>query len=160
MKALTVRQPWATLIALGAKRIETRSWSTRYRGPLAIHSSASFTRNMKKLCAHPPIREALGPFIGPEQLTLGAVIAVVELVDCTLITGPESEPDEPESHFGIYEPGRYAWRLANVQRIGPFPARGWLGMWDWDVEAVLGEMNQKLVSLKKVIVQSLDEEWA
>lgn len=38
MKALTVRQPWASLIAAGVKTIETRSWSTEYRGPLAIHA--------------------------------------------------------------------------------------------------------------------------
>ena len=38
MKALTLHQPWATLVAVGEKRIETRSWSTDYRGPLAIHA--------------------------------------------------------------------------------------------------------------------------
>jgi hypothetical protein len=35
---LTLHQPWASLIALGVKTIETRSWSTKYRGPLAIHA--------------------------------------------------------------------------------------------------------------------------
>lgn len=39
MKALTLWQPWATLVALGVKTIETRSWSTSYRGPLAIHAA-------------------------------------------------------------------------------------------------------------------------
>lgn len=42
MKALTIRQPWASLIAAGVKTIETRSWSTKYRGPLAIHAGLSF----------------------------------------------------------------------------------------------------------------------
>ena len=41
MKTLSLIQPWASLIALGEKRIETRSWGTRYRGPLAIHASLS-----------------------------------------------------------------------------------------------------------------------
>ena len=36
MKALSLYQPWATAIALGSKRIETRGWPTSYRGPLAI----------------------------------------------------------------------------------------------------------------------------
>jgi hypothetical protein len=40
MKGLTLTQPWATLVAIGAKRIETRSWPTRYRGLLAIHAGA------------------------------------------------------------------------------------------------------------------------
>ena len=42
MKALTIRQPWASLIAAGVKTIETRSWSTRYRGPLAIHAGLAW----------------------------------------------------------------------------------------------------------------------
>ena len=40
MKALTLWQPWASLVALGHKRIETRCWSTKYRGDLAIHAAA------------------------------------------------------------------------------------------------------------------------
>ena len=40
MKVLTLTQPWATLVAIGAKRIETRSWATKYRGPLLIHAAA------------------------------------------------------------------------------------------------------------------------
>jgi hypothetical protein len=39
MKALSLHQPWASLIGLGVKTIETRSWSTKYRGPLAVHAS-------------------------------------------------------------------------------------------------------------------------
>src|SRR5271166_4355910 len=42
MKALTLTQPWATLVAIKAKRIETRSWRTSYRGPFAIHAGKSF----------------------------------------------------------------------------------------------------------------------
>jgi hypothetical protein len=38
MRCLTLTQPWATLVAVGAKQVETRNWSTRYRGRLAIHS--------------------------------------------------------------------------------------------------------------------------
>jgi hypothetical protein len=42
VKVLTLHQPWASLIAVGVKTIETRSWSTQYRGPLAIHAGAKF----------------------------------------------------------------------------------------------------------------------
>ncbi|KXG09931.1 hypothetical protein AT864_01491 [Anoxybacillus sp. P3H1B] len=38
MKAITIKQPWATLIALGEKKFETRSWKTNYRGKIAIHA--------------------------------------------------------------------------------------------------------------------------
>ncbi len=39
MKAITIWQPWASLIACGAKKYETRSWATNYRGPIAIHAA-------------------------------------------------------------------------------------------------------------------------
>lgn len=50
MRAISLWQPWASAIALGSKRIETRSWSTSYRGPLAIHAAKSWT-NVQKLFA-------------------------------------------------------------------------------------------------------------
>jgi ASCH domain len=59
MKALTVAQPWATLIAIGAKRIETRSWMTRHRGPLAIHAARAFPRIARDLARTSPFAEAL-----------------------------------------------------------------------------------------------------
>lgn len=51
MKAITLYQPWATLVALGKKKIETRSWKTDYRGPLAIHVAKKFTGDQRLLCS-------------------------------------------------------------------------------------------------------------
>lgn len=45
MKAITIIQPWATLIAIGAKRFETRSWATTHRGPIAIHAGKKIDRD-------------------------------------------------------------------------------------------------------------------
>src|SRR6202030_2406661 len=50
MKALTLTQPWATLVAIGAKRIETRSWPTLYRGPLAIYAAKRFPKWAQDTC--------------------------------------------------------------------------------------------------------------
>lgn len=47
MRAITLWQPWASAVALGSKTIETRHWSTNYRGPLAIH--AAKRRNIGEL---------------------------------------------------------------------------------------------------------------
>lgn len=49
MKALTVWQPWASLVALGKKRIETRSWSTSYRGRLLIHAAKREPSEIEKV---------------------------------------------------------------------------------------------------------------
>ncbi len=144
MKALSIKQPWATLVALEAKRIETRSWSTRYRGRLAIHASANMSKEDIELCRQSPFREALaaggyfegsGPANNPFGLPLGAIIAYATLVDIVLIT-LENIPDEPERSFGIYTPGRFAWILQDVYRLPePVGAKGSLGLLEWQREA-------------------------
>lgn len=96
MRALTLTQPWATLVAIGAKRIETRSWGTRYRGPLAIHAAAQFPGWAKNLLSTGPFFDAFtaagcSPAAllaataeseeGRRILPRGAVVAVCQLVE-------------------------------------------------------------------------------
>jgi hypothetical protein len=56
MKALSVIQPWATLLVCGAKRLETRSWKTSYRGSLLIVASRKFPEDCRRLCSIEPFR--------------------------------------------------------------------------------------------------------
>ncbi|MDE2096723.1 MAG: ASCH domain-containing protein [Patescibacteria group bacterium] len=93
MKALSLIQPWATLIAIGAKRIETRSWATRYRGEIAIHASKRFTMDEREICDEEPFLSALtrGGYKRTwreehhvqiplwDALPLGAIVAVARL---------------------------------------------------------------------------------
>ncbi len=152
MKALTLTQPWATLVAIGAKRLETRSWTTTYRGPLAIHAAKTFPTWARGLCvpgpgfARSPFYDALraagvrGPVrdrrrCSTGDLPLGKIIAVCRLVDVRRITSPEAlgcplGPDE--FAFGDFTPGRYAWLLDQVTPLDPpVPARGAQGLWAW-----------------------------
>ncbi len=132
MKALTVMQPWATLVALGAKRIETRSWSTSYRGPLAIHASSRISREAAVICREPPFREALAA--GGYGEESGSAINPFGL---PLITRAHA-PAEQERSFGDYTPGRFAWLLDQVRRLPePVAAKGALGLWEW-VAGVVG----------------------
>lgn len=137
MKALTLTQPWATLVALGAKRIETRSWYTPYRGPLAIHAAKGLgpvggERGLQALCVTSPFREAL---LGKQPLPCGAIVAVCRLISCCLTQTLHEDlvriaPHELE--FGDYTPGRFAWVLSDIVALpDPIPARGALGLWDW-----------------------------
>lgn len=155
MKALSLTQPWATLVAIGAKKIETRSWSTAYRGTLAIHAAKSFPRSARDMLAlQEPFRSAflaggyrIGPLRNPNWIPLGCIVATCSLLGCYRIPdderlfdlGPNRTPEfarlpprEPELSFGDYSPGRFAWILADVQRLDePIPARGALGLWEW-----------------------------
>jgi hypothetical protein len=107
MKALSVKQPWANAIAAGEKSIETRTWSTDYRGELLIVSS--------KL-----------PNIEPA----GCAVAIATLIDCR----PMSVLDEPAAQCRRY-PGAVAWVLQNIRRLHPFPVRGQTGLYDVDIPA-------------------------
>jgi hypothetical protein len=135
MKALTLTQPWASLVAVGAKRIETRSWSTRHRGPLAIHAGMTLPRSALALCDRSPFREALVKGLGAcPVLPLGAVVATAELAEVMRTTDPRlrARLSEQELAFGDFTPGRYAWLLAGVRPLPePIAARGALGLWQW-----------------------------
>jgi len=151
MKALTLTQPWATLVAIGAKRIETRSWGTSYRGPLAIHAAKGFPRDAREFTNDPVCYEAVrrhflpGGQYAAKGYPLGAVLATCRLVavklivDSTEALGPCADaarmmpPDEPEQSFGNYAPGRYAWILEDVRQLPePILAKGALGLWEWE----------------------------
>lgn len=147
MKAMTLTQPWASLVAIGAKRIETRSWGTNYRGPLAIHAAKGLTpvgglEGLKDLCQTPPFCDELlaAGIHFATDLPRGGVLAVCALVTCIRLDDdltvrdvlllPSAAPHERA--FGDYSVGRFAWVLADVQRLpDPLSARGALGLWDW-----------------------------
>lgn len=147
MKALTLRQPWATLIAIGAKRIETRSWRTAYRGPLAIHAAKGFPTEAKILCRSNPFHAALhaGGFASQSysaELPRGCVIATCTLASCVPVEvvdnagnvfGVSLQPlSERERAFGDYSPGRFAWILEDMQALAqPVAAKGALSLWEW-----------------------------
>lgn len=129
MRALTIRQPWASLIAAGVKTIETRSWSTKYRGPIAIHAGK-----------HPVETNTVG-YWWEGNYPLGAVVATCTLADVVPIvddsdmsalapyvrvmrdtrlalrrTDAPSWPEDITNQlpFGDFTPGRYAWLLTDI----------------------------------------------
>ena len=144
MKCLTLKQPWATLVVLSVKRIETRSWGTFYRGPLAIHAAKRWTKADQRLCYEPPFYEFLGRN-APWELPLGAVLGIVFLHDCRFIWNSTDSRalnpntlSEQERAFGDYANGRYAWVLTGAVAFPePVPARGKLSLWQWDTSGIV-----------------------
>lgn len=134
MKAITLWQPWATLIAIGAKRYETRSWPTRYRGPIAIHAAKRAPGDLELNLMLSLLASGRVPDLPAiDELPLGVIVATAELVNCTRMAGAivRSQP-ELERDVGDWRTGRYAWELANVQALPtPIPARGAQGLWEW-----------------------------
>jgi len=125
MKAITLTQPWATLVAILVKQIETRSWRTFYRGPLAIHAGKKFSP-----CFDSRILKVLEANCIYE-LPTGVIVATCTLVRIIRIY-PDNVPPAPEFYFGDYTAGRWAWHLSDVVALAkPIPARGSLGLWEW-----------------------------
>ena len=79
MKALSIRQPWASLIVAGYKDIENRSWRTSYRGPVLIHSAQRVADVTLEEIAR-RLKVAIGPL--PNKLARGGIIGIAEIVDC------------------------------------------------------------------------------
>ena len=132
IKCISLTQPWATLVAIGAKQIETRSWSTVYRGPLAIHAAKEMPPEAVRQSFSEPFYSALRMKENGDRWPMpkGAIIAVCDLVDMARITA-DNAPPEPERSFGNYTPGRWGWCLANIRRLPqPIPYRGHQGIRD------------------------------
>lgn len=151
MKAITIHQPWATLIALGEKRFETRGWPTNHRGPIAIHAGKKVDR---EISMEEPFRSVLAAHgYTADNLPTGAVVATCELAECwkwddrdgvLLRIKPIIEYDaigqvtnhleisNKEKAFGWYGAERIAWELADVKQIDPVPAKGQQGLWNWE----------------------------
>lgn len=102
LKALSLKQPWANMIASGEKTIETRRWPTDYRGPLLIVASKT-------------------PNIPPA----GCAVALATLVDCRRMT----RADEAAARCALYQ-GAFAWVLRDIRRLKPFPVKGRLGIYE------------------------------
>lgn len=135
MRAISLHQPWASLVAHGLKRFETRSWTTSYRGPLAIHAAK---RKVVIDELNAIIEEALydAGYRYLPQLPYGCIVCTCELVAVCSTNNVKHLPAfkqiaETELYFGDYSPGRFAWQLDNVQIVDNIPARGSQGFWEW-----------------------------
>jgi hypothetical protein len=133
MKTISLLQPWATLVIMGVKTIETRSWQTAYRGPLLIHASKGKKGSI--LCSRPPLSQYIEDF---HRLPFGAIIGSVSLqeivpVEQLHLSGRQiANLTLEETAFGNEAKGRYAWLLSDpVALQTPIPVKGTLGLWDF-----------------------------
>ncbi len=138
MKVLSIKEPFATLIANGDKLIETRSWKTNYRGEILIHASG------KTLAKEYLTNEYVIPLISNLPMNFGNIICKANLVDCVYMDDDflkKIKLNAKEYNLGLYENGRYGWIFADVEPIYPIPAKGKLNIWNFEGEYEL--INKK-----------------
>ncbi len=129
MKAITIHQPYAELIARGEKLVENRTWNTRHRGLVAIHASAFRRRRLDAIAADHQV--------DTEDVPRGAIVAVAELVDCVPLAEVKGRK---LTKFAV---GPRCWVLANVRRIErPIPAAGRQSLWNLTAEQVAAVESQ------------------
>lgn len=158
MKVLSLLQPWATLVVIGAKKIETRNWKTKHRGPLLIHASLGWSKKQQALGRNKFFYDALCPHSSIYDdsviekawgLPLGAIIGQVNVIGVyesthfpmTRTVMPNYLKDgklyhipftEQEEAFGDYSPGRWGWLLSDAFKFDtPIPISGHRGLWDF-----------------------------
>ena len=129
MRALTIHQPYAHYLVQGLKLFETRSWSTNYRGPLAIHAGLSLD-SLEELG-----REGQG-------YPRGAIVGVAWLTDVIQVDAPSDllgKIPYMEYEMGDWSPGRYGWRIRHpLALVVPISMPGKQGLWIPTDEQVAG----------------------
>lgn len=123
MKALSVRQPWAELIASGAKTFEVRTWQTQYRGPLLICAS----KIPSKISNYDLFHRNLGLPPTIKDLMYGSAICTVDLVDIRSGDGCMHDAAKACCDFRKTD---WLWVLENVKRVNPFPVTGRLSLFE------------------------------
>jgi len=134
IKAISLWQPWASLVAYGVKEYETRHWSAQYRGLLAIHAAKRWTLEERE--AWRGFQRNYGMYTDQisDPLPLGAVVCVVRLVKVVSTNSLKNSLSLHELAFGNYAFGRYAWKLEMVKRFDePIPAKGAQSLWEWEL---------------------------
>lgn len=127
MKAITIKQPFASLIAAGLKEYEFRTWKINYRGEILIHAGKGIDK------------EAMKKF---ESLNLdyptGCIIAKAKLTDCIPVTEAMRE-ELREKNFLVYSGttesidwNGYGFKLENVETMEPIFVNGMLGLWEYN----------------------------
>ncbi len=104
MKALSIKEPWASMIYAGLKTIEIRTWNTNYRGKILLCASQK-----------------------PKSWLSGLAFATANLVECRIMIYSDRNYAKCE-----YNDKGYAWILEDIAAIRMFPVKGHLGLFDVD----------------------------
>lgn len=146
MKALSIRQPYAWLIAKGIKGVENRSWETKYRGRVYIHAGAKFDKDAlhnwrlksKDNGGLITLEQGIAIMYLSMLWTQGAIIGEADIVDCKFLFGEEND----NLYSPWHETGMYGFILANpVSYETPIPCKGQLGLFNVELPEAVTEFS-------------------
>lgn len=123
MKALTIKQPWASFIAHGIKDVENRTWKTNFRGKVLIHAAKKPVDASDDIFSLEQFKVIENNIHAFDEHTNGAIIGEVDIVDCV------------QNHPSIWaEKGVFNWVLANAVLYDKpiFNVKGKLSFWEFE----------------------------
>lgn len=128
MKVITIKQPFATLIAEGLKEYEFRTWRTKFRGDILIHAGKGIDKKAMERYKHLNL-----------DYPLGKIIAKATITDCVYVDDKlkdELQVKDPLVYYGILQKDSdwdgYGFKLENIEKIEPIEINGKLSLWDYD----------------------------
>ena len=128
MKVITVKQPFATLIAEGLKEYEFRTWRTKYRGDILIHAGKGIDKKAMERYKHLNL-----------EYPLGKIIAKATITECIYVDDVLKEKlqqKDPLVYYGILQKDSnwdgYGFKLENIKKVPPVEVNGKLSLWDYD----------------------------
>lgn len=127
MKVITIKQPFATLIAEGLKEYEFRTWKTKYRGEILIHAGKGIDKKAMKKFEHLHL-----------EYPSGCIIAKANLTDCIKIDEEKRKMLAKKNslvYSGVIKHPEwegYGFQLENIKKIVPIPVNGKLSLWNYE----------------------------
>ena len=128
MKVITVKQPFATLIAEGLKEYEFRTWKTKYRGEILIHAGKGIDKEAMKRYEHLNL-----------EYPTGKIIAKATITDCVYVDEKLKnwlKEKNPLVYYGVIKKDTawdsYGFKLENIEKISPIEINGKLSLWDYE----------------------------
>jgi hypothetical protein len=140
LKAISLHQPWASAMAIGVKKVETRSWQTYHSGLIAIHAATIQTMEQIDFFDNFVLEDSntraafeRNGIKGFSQLPFGAVVAVGDLLE-GVRTEAISGLSTTESNWGDYSNGRFGWMFTKIWKLEePFIVRGHQRIFNVDI---------------------------
>ena len=128
MKVITIKQPFATLIAEGLKEYEFRTWRTKYRGDILIHAGKGIDKKAMERYKHLNL-----------EYPSGKIIAKATITDCVYVDDKlkeELRKKDPLVYYGILQKDSiwdgYGFKLEKIKKVPHVEVNGKLSLWDYD----------------------------
>ena len=123
LPALSIRQPWAYLIAMGYKDIENRSWKTERRGAFLIHAAQKFDDEGYEWVYDNLLKLGLSFLPQPQDFYRGGITGRAEITDCV------------QKHSSPWFFGEHGFVINNAEPLAFMPCKGRLGFFEVNYEA-------------------------